>query len=200
MTPFEPLNDDELGELDSWLGQNSEEIPSAEALDGFCTALAISPVASQFNTLLTEVLEHSKSAPSSEVRDLMYRQFQEVMFCLGPDAENEEINDWAPLFFELDEDVSEAELETGWGGDWAQGFRIAIECSPKIQLALGLVEGAPEYGPEEIDPAVYLSPMMALESGLEPDTDRPLTLAELRELEMPLIESIQALRLYFQEQ
>lgn len=197
MSPFEPLNDDELGEVDAWLGQYSEDLPSAEALDGFCTALAIGPEHNQFDSLIGEALQDSKSPLTPEMRSLLVRHFQEVLFCVGPEAELEELNEWAPLFFELDEDVAETEVNTGWGGDWAQGFSLAIECSAKLQLGLGLVEGAPEVSEEEIDPAMYLGPIMALESGLDPDSDRELTLAELRELENPLIESIQALRLYF---
>lgn len=197
MTPFEPLNDDELGEIDAWLGQNSEDLPSAEALDGFCTAIAIGPECNQFDTLISDALVDAKAAISPEIRSLLVRHFQEVLFCVGPEAELEELTDWAPLFFELDEDVAETELDTGWGGDWAQGFRVAIEHSSKMQLALGLVEGAPEYGPDEIDPAIYLGTMMALESGVDPENEQSLTLAELRELETPLIDAIQALRLYF---
>lgn len=197
MSPFEPLSDEELGEVDAWLGQYSEELPSAEALDGFCTALAIGPECNQFDSLIGEALYAAKAPLSPEVRSLLVRHFQEVLFCVGPEAELEELNEWAPLFFELDEDVAETELNTGWGGDWAQGFRVALECSAKMQLALGLVEGAPEIGDEEIDPAMYLAPMMALESGLDPESEKPLSLAELRELETPLIEAVQALRLYF---
>ncbi|MCP5265944.1 MAG: UPF0149 family protein [Burkholderiaceae bacterium] len=117
--PAKALNDAELSELDSLLEQaNSDGAMVLEEFDGFCTALACSPVPAATADVLHEIIgldaSQAVAAASERLLALIERHRLSIVAALhGGD-------DLAPVFESADDGSSPANL-------WAVGFLRGID-------------------------------------------------------------------------